>query len=58
MTKYAVKVSFDDNEDMLYATEGDSKFHLRPLLFNTEAAATQYAAQWGNDAVVVTYTEE
>ena len=58
MTQYAVKIPFDNEGDMLYVTEGDSKFHLRPLLFSTEAEAKQHANRWGSGAIVVEYTEE
>lgn len=53
--KYAVKVPFDDG--MLYVTEGDSKFHLRVKLFDTEQQANEHAILWGERAVVVDYTE-
>jgi hypothetical protein len=53
---YAVKIPFDKEGDMLYVTEGDSKFHLRPLLFDTEQQAKQHAELWGDKAVVVEYT--
>jgi hypothetical protein len=53
---YAVKIPFDDDlDDMLYVTEGDSKFHLRPLLFNNKTDAEKHAALWGDKAVVVQY---
>lgn len=44
--------------DMLYVTEGDSKFQLRARLFDTEQQATEHAELWGEHAVVVEYTEE
>ena len=53
---YAVKIPFDDDlDDMLYVTEGDSKFHLRPLLFNNKTDAEKHAALWGDKAIVVEY---
>jgi len=54
--KYAVMVPFDGV--MLYVTEGDSKFHLRVKLFDTEPKALEHAALWGEHAVVVEYTNE
>jgi len=54
--KYAVKVPFntgDKEDDMLFVTEGDSKFHLRVKLFNTTHEAQQHADIWGDNAVVV-----
>lgn len=53
---YAIKVPFDD--DMLYVTEGDTKFHLRVKLFDTREEAEKEAAIWGEHSVVVEYTEE
>lgn len=60
MTQYAVKVPFplDQDGDMLYVTEGDSKFHLRPMLFASRTAAEQHAKIWGEGALVVEYQEE
>jgi hypothetical protein len=56
MSNYAVKVPFytgDKEEDMLFLTEGDSKFHLRVKLFNSPQEARQAATVWGEQAVVV-----
>ena len=50
---YAVKIPFDD--DMLYVTEGDSKFHLRVKVFNNIKDAQEHAALWGDKAIVVEY---
>jgi len=56
--KYAIMVPFDtndDDEDMLYVTEGDTKFQLRVKLFDTITAAHEHAAAWGERAVVVQF---
>jgi len=61
--RYAVKIPFDDSGDMLYVTEGDcllqsegdSTFHLRPLLFNSIKDAQEHAKLWGEKAIVVDY---
>ena len=55
MNKYAVMVPMDG--EMLYVTEGDTKFQLRAKLFDTEQQATEHAELWGEQAVVVEYTE-
>jgi hypothetical protein len=54
--KYAVKVPFntgDKDDDMLFVTEGDPKFHFRIKLFNTIQEAQQQAKLWSDQAVVV-----
>ena len=51
---YAVKVPFDG--EMLYVTEGDTKFQLRAKLFNTKEEAQQHADRWGEHAEVVEFT--
>lgn len=54
--KYAVKVPFntgDNDDDMLFVTEGDPKFNFRIKLFNTSEDAQQHATIWGEHAVVV-----
>ena len=56
--KYAVMVPIDDDSDMLYVTEGDTKFQLRAKLFDTEQQAKEHAELWGEHAVVVEYTKE
>ena len=56
MIRYAVKVPFDD--EMMYITEGDTKFQLRVKLFNSKPEAEQHADLWGDQAVVVEYIEE
>ena len=53
VTKYADKVPIDDDGDMLYVTEGDTKFQLRAKLFDTEQQAKEHAELWGEQAVVV-----
>jgi len=55
MNKYAVMVPMDD--EMMYVTEGDTKFQLRAKLFDTEQQAKEHAELWGEQAVVVEYTE-
>jgi hypothetical protein len=55
-TKFGIKVPLFDN-DYLWITEGDSKFHLRPLLFDTKEKALEHALSvWGEDAIIVEYT--
>lgn len=59
MTKYAVKIPFDhDLSDMLYVTEGDTKFQLRAKLFDTVEEAEEHALLWGDKAVVVEFNED
>lgn len=53
---YAVKVPFDGV--MLYVTEGDSKFNLRPKMFGSYEKAQEHARRWGRGAVVVFYPGE
>lgn len=54
MKKYAVKIPFDhESSDMLYVTEGDSKFHLRIKAFDTVEEAREEAEAWGPGAVIV-----
>lgn len=56
-TRYGIKIPFPDNE-YLWVTQGDSKFHLVPLLFETRAAAEEYAlTTWGDHAIVAEYHE-
>lgn len=50
---YAIMVPMDG--DMLYVTEGDSKFHLRVKLFETYEEAQKHADIWGAHAIVVEY---
>lgn len=55
--KYGIKIPFPDNE-YLWVTQGDSKFHLAPLLFETRNDAEKYALTvWGEHAIVAEYTE-
>lgn len=49
-------VPFDG--EMLYVTEGDSKFQLRAKLFETHEEAQEHASVWGEHAVVVEFNEE
>jgi hypothetical protein len=54
-TKFGVKVPLFTNE-YLWVTQGDSKFHLEPLLFDSKEAAEEYALTvWGEDAIVAEY---
>ena len=55
--KYGVKVYWPDGE-FLWVTEGDSKFHLKPKLFDTEQEALDYAQIWGDNATVEVYGEK
>ena len=56
--KYAVKIPFDhDSSDMLFVTEGDSKFHLRIKTFDTVEEAREEAQNWGTGAVIVELSE-
>ena len=55
--KYGVKVYWPDGE-FLWVTQGDSKFHLAPLLFDTKEEAEHYALSvWGETAKVEEYGE-
>lgn len=57
--KYAVKVPFgSENDDMLFVTEGDTKFKLRIKLFDTIDEAREHAELWGENAVVVELDED
>lgn len=49
--KYAVKTPFED--DMLFVTEGDSKFQLRIKTFDTVEDARNFANIFGEGSVVV-----
>lgn len=42
--KYAIKVPFDDT--WLYVTHGDSKFQIRPVLYETREEAEEAAKSW------------
>ena len=53
--KYAVKVPFYG--DMIYVTEGDSKFQLRVKVFNSRERAQEIADLWGKESLVVEYQE-
>jgi len=54
MAKYAVKVPLGhEDDDLLFVTEGDTKFKLRPKMFDTVAQAQEHAELWGPKAVVV-----
>lgn len=53
--KYGVKIPFPDGE-LLWVTQGDSKFNLQPILFDSEQEAIYYASTvWGNVAKVMPY---
>ena len=55
--KYGVKVPFPDGE-FLWVTQGDSKFHLEPILFESRNEAEEYALNvWGSNAKVELYGE-
>jgi len=55
--KYGIKVPFLDDE-YLWATQGDSKFHLKPILFENKKEAEDYALNvWGENAIVEEYDE-
>lgn len=55
--KYGIKIPFPDGE-FLWVTQGDSKFHLEPLLFEDRADAEEYALKvWGYNAKVEEYGE-
>lgn len=56
MTKYAIKVPLDG--EMLYVTEGDTKFQLRVKLFDTKEEANLHADSWGELAEVVEYNDK
>lgn len=52
MMKYAIKVPFD-GDDMLYLTEGDSKFKIHIKTFDSAPEAHAFAQQYYVDYVVV-----
>jgi hypothetical protein len=53
--KYGVKVYWPDGE-FLWITEGDSKFQIKPKLFETREEAEEYASTvWGDSAIVEEY---
>ena len=54
MAKYAVKVPIGQEEDdMLFVTEGDTKFKLRIKTFNNISEAYKHAHAWGPNSIVV-----
>lgn len=54
MAKYAIKVPFGhEDDDMLFVTDGDTKFKLRIKTFNNVTEAREHAELWGPKAVVV-----
>jgi hypothetical protein len=55
--RYGVKIPFPDGE-YLWVIQGDGKFQLEPLLFDTFQQASQYALTvWGAGAIVEVYQE-
>jgi hypothetical protein len=53
--KYGIQVPWPDGA-WLWVTQGDSKFHIAPMLFDTQAQAETYAATvWGPQARVEPY---
>jgi hypothetical protein len=55
--RYGVKIYFPDGE-FLWVTQGDSKFQLAPLLFDSRAEAERYALTvWGDGAIVAEYID-
>ena len=61
--KYGIKVpialdNHGEHTDWLWITQGDSKFHLAPMLFENKDEAEQYALKvWGENAIVELYGE-
>lgn len=56
--KYGIKVPLFEN-DYLWVTTGDSKFQLRPLLFDDKEKAEEHALTvWGENAIVEIYAKE
>lgn len=54
MAKYAVKVPLGhEDDDLLFVTEGDTKFKLRPKMFDSVTQAREHAELWGPKAIVV-----
>lgn len=54
MTKYAIKVPLGhEDDDMLFVTEGDTKFKLRIKTFDTISEAYEHAHAWGPNSLVV-----
>lgn len=60
---YGIKVPISlDNHgefvDWLWVTQGDSKFQIKPILFENLEEAKDYASNvWGNSAIVEVYDE-
>ena len=56
--KYGIKIPFILDHDYMWVTEGDSKFQIRPLLFDEREFAEEYALKvWGPSAIVEVYGE-
>lgn len=56
-TRYGIKVPWPDGE-YLWVIQGDSKFQLEPMLFDSYQQASQYALTvWGAGAIVELYQE-
>jgi hypothetical protein len=56
--KYGIKIPFILDHDYMWVTQGDSKFHLKPILFETREEAEEYALHvWGETAIVEVYGE-
>lgn len=62
--KFGIKVPIaldhhGEYADWLWVTQGDSKFQLVPLLFDSKQEAEQHALNvWGDSAIVEEYGEE
>ncbi len=54
--QWGIQIPMPDQE-WLWVTQGDAKFHIRPLLFDSFQEANQYAVDtWGTGAVIKLYT--
>jgi hypothetical protein len=45
------------DQEWLWVTQGDAKFHIRPLLFDSEQQAQEHARVWGDQARVAPYVD-
>lgn len=55
--QWGIQIPMPDQE-WLWVTQGDAKFHIRPLLFDSEQQALDHARVWGDQARVAPYLEE
>lgn len=57
--KYGIKIPFIFDSEYMWLTQGDSKFQLAPLLFDSKAEAEEYALKvCGPTAIVEEYGQD